>query len=249
MAKKTLLEITQDILNDTDGDPVNSINDSTESIQIVQLLHTVYEELMASADWPHLMTTITLTASGTSSRPTHMSIPDGIQKMLWVKYDKHTSSDTDVKYQDVTYKEPEEFLNILNGRVESNSNVTKITDPSGIYLLIQTDTAPTYWTSFDDETIVFDSYDSDVDSTLQSSKTQARVIKETTWTVSDTFVPDMPSKYFPLLISEAKSTYFNSVIQNPNAKEEQKSRRQRAHLSKEKWRTAGGIKFPNYGRK
>jgi len=56
-------------------------------------------------------------------------------------------------------------------------------------------------------------------------------------------------KVFPYLVSEAKSTAFNSIKQAANNKEEQKSRRQRTHLSREKWRTNGGMRFPDYGRK
>ena len=66
--------------------------------------------------------------------------------------------------------------------------------------------------------------------------------------MTDTFTPDLPSKNFPYLLSEAKSVVFNALRQAPNAKEEQKSRRQRTWSSWAKWRVDGGVKTPNYGR-
>jgi hypothetical protein len=249
MAKMTLLAIVQDILSDMDSDNVNSINDTVESQQVAQIVKTTYEEIVANREWDHLKEMVQLTASGDSNYPTHMSISDGYQKIYWIKYNKEQTGDTRVKYEDVEYLDPKEFLDIVMSRNEDSSNITKISDYSGVDLLIQTDAAPSYWTSFDDENIVFDSYDSSVDTTVQQSKTQVYALKEATWSALDTFTPDLPSKAFPFLVSEAKSTCFNSLRQFPNAKEEQKARRQRTWLAREKWRTNGGIKFPNYGRK
>ena len=82
MSKKTLLAITQDILNDLESDEVNSIDDTLEATQIANIIRTTYEEIISNRDWPHLKTMIQLTASGTSSRPTHMSIEEAVQKMI-----------------------------------------------------------------------------------------------------------------------------------------------------------------------
>ena len=54
MAKLTLLEIVQDIMNDMDSDEVNSISDTEESSQIAQIVKTTYFEILGRRDWPHL---------------------------------------------------------------------------------------------------------------------------------------------------------------------------------------------------
>ena len=249
MAKMTLLDIVQNILSDMDSDIVNSIDDTEEATQVAEIIETTYYEIINDRVWPHLRNIGTLTASGDSNRPTHMSMDDNVQDITWIRYNKRKSTDTKDKFENVTYLEAEEFIKTLNVRDSSASDVTQVTDFSGVVLLVKNDVAPTYWTSFDDENIVFDSYDSVVDSTLQTSKTQIQFYKEPTFTQSDTFVPDLPSKAFPYLLSEAKSVTFNALRQTANQKEEQRSRRQRTWLSREKWRTRDGIRGPDYGRK
>ena len=250
MSKLTLLDIVQDILNDLDSDEVNSIDDTVEATQIANIVKTTYEEIISNRQWPHLKTLVQLTASGDSSLPTHMSIGDNVQEVFWVKYNKIKTDETKKKYSEITYKDPLVFIDLLNARSNDESNIDIISDPTGIELLIKTDAPPTYYTSFDDENLVFDSYDSDVDSTLQSSKTQVYILKEPTFSLSDTFVPDLPAKNFPYLLSEAKSVSFNVLRQAPNAKEEQRSRRHRTWSAREKWRIQDGkIQYPNYGRR
>ena len=43
MAKMTLLAMVQDILNDMDGDEVNSISDTVEAEQVAQIIKTTYD--------------------------------------------------------------------------------------------------------------------------------------------------------------------------------------------------------------
>jgi len=248
MAKLTLLEIVQDILNDMDSDEVNSISDTVEATQVAQVVKTTYEEIVNDRRWPTAKAIVQLTASGSHSYPSHMSISDDVQELRWVKYNKRKSTDTKDKFEDVTYSDPDDFINLINQRDSSATNVDSITDYDGTVVYILNNVAPTYYTSFDDEKLVFDSYDSAVDSTLQASKTQVSVYKEPVFTLSDSFVPDLPAKAFPYLLAEAKSVAFNAIKQVANPKEEQRSRRQRTYLSRDKWRTNGGIKKVNYGR-
>jgi len=248
MAKKNLLAIVQDILNDLDSDEVNSINDTLEALQVAQIVQTTYEEMMTDGDWNHLKELIQLDPYG-SLKLTTMTIPESVQEVLWVKYNKRTDTDTKDLYSEVKYLDPTEFIELLNQRISSNTNIDTITDVSGISLYILNDVPPTYFTSFDDENIVFDSYDSGVDANLLKTKTQAYILKEPSFTITDEFIPDLPSKAFPYLISEAKSVCFNAIKQSANPKEEQRSTRQRRRMSQDRWRIQGGNIFPNYGRK
>ncbi len=130
-----------------------------------------------------------------------------------------------------------------------NDNVIEVTDFSGSKLLITNNQPPMYWTSFDDTYIVCDSYDADVDSTLQNSKTQCLAYVETVWEHTDEFVPNLPAEAFAALEEEAKSTAFITLKQMVNTKAEQKSARQNRWLSRKAWRTAGGIQYSDFGRK
>jgi hypothetical protein len=248
MAKLTLLDLTQRILNDMNGDEVNSISDTLESQQVAQVVRDTFDEIIASRSWPHLNRLITLTPHG-SSRPTHMDTGETWVYMDFIKYNVRTQTATKDDFDDIFYMDPKEFLDLLNQRDSSSTDVDTITDPTGVSLYIVNNDRPRFWTTFDDEVIVFDSYDSQVETNLQASKTQCYGNVEPTWSHTDTAVPDLPAKAFPYLLAEAKSVAFNALMQVGNQKAEQQSRRQRVWHAREKWRNGQGMQFPDYGRK
>ena len=248
MAKMTLLEMTQDILSDMDSDEVNSINDSVESLQVAQIIKTTYYNIIDGRDYDFLYELFQLDASGTSSRPTHMKLPENIIDLKYIKYNCKTLTDTKDKYLKIKYLMPEDFMEVVDSRDSSKSNVTVVTDPTGISINVMNDKAPEYFTSFDDENLVFDSYDSQVDTTLQNSKTQCHGKRSVAFTLSDSFTPDLPVQMFSYLLAEAKSTAFVTLKQMPNAKAEQISNSQKRRMSQDAWRVKNGIHYPNYGR-
>lgn len=249
MAKKTLLDLTQSILNDMDGDEINSISDTVESQQVAQIIRDTYDEIISSREWPHLARLISLTPMG-ATYPTHMETNDAWVFMSWIKYNVRNASATRDRYEDILYMTPEDFLLLSNSRNSSASEVDTISDPvTGVKLFIVNDDHPRYWTTFDDETIVFDAYDSAVETNLQESKFQCYGNVEPSWSHTDNFTPDLPAKAFSYLLAEAKSVAFNALMQVGNQKAEQQSRRQRIWLSREKWRNGQGMQFPDFGRR
>lgn len=247
--KMTLLEIVQNILSDMNSDEVNHISDTTESMQVASVVRDTYYELASNRLWPTNKQLITLTALSNSARRTHLRIPDNVAEVRDIRYNCKKITDTADKWTGIKQMSPDEFLDMSLARDISKTNVEYSTDISGLVLYILNDTAPTYWTTFDDEYIIFDSYDNDVDSTIQQSKIIAQADLTPDFRMEDNYVPDLPTKAFPFFLSEAKSVSFNTVKQAPNQKEEQRSRRQRIWLAREKWRTQDGIVRPDYGRK
>lgn len=246
--KLTLLEITQDILNDLDDDLVNSIDDTPDSQQVAQIVKTTYYEYITqSAPW--LWRTKTLDGVSDTDTPTHMKLSDNIAEIECVKYNKRKSTDTKDKYDDVEYLDPNEFLSMMEGRDSSKSTVTTVTDTGGVKLYVINDTAPTYYTSFDDEYLVFDSYDTAVDSTLQSSKSQIRAKVIPVWSGVDDFIPDLPQEQFPAFLAECKSKCFVVKKQTVNSKQEDVARKLKARSKQNNWRVKGGVSYPDYGRK
>lgn len=247
--KMTLLEIVQDILNSMDSDEVNTISETIESDQVAQVVKTTYYELISRRDWPHLKELFQLDASGTTDRPSHMALPTRIVEMRELSYDTKKSGETRRKFKKLEYLTPEKFLWYTNSRNQDASNITEVTDTSGATLLIRTDTAPTYWSSFDDENIVFDSYDSGVDTTLQSSKTQCFGIRQPEWTTSDSYTPDLPDDAFSLLLAESKTIAQFQVRQFQDQAAAQQAQRQRFRMSRKSWGAHKQSRYPNYGRK
>lgn len=245
----TLLEIVQDILADMDGDEINSISDTTEAEQVANIVKNTYEALVSSETWPHTRRALVINALSDNTKPTHCRLQDNVKELSTVFYNKAKAGETQKKYQQVTYLDPDQFLVKLNARNNDKSNISVITDTSGIDLLIQTDKHPDYFTSFNDVELVFDSYDSSVDSTLQVSKIQALGYVIPAFTISDNFVPDLPPDAFSFLKEEATSRANMKLRQFQDIKSEQSAAKQGRTMSRKHWRTNGGIQYPNYGRR
>lgn len=204
--KLSLLEICQNILNAMDSDKVNSIDDTEESLMVAEIVKEAYLYLMSKRDWPHLTELTTLEGVADVLRPTYMKIPDTINKVLWIKYNK----------KKVTYMEPEDFKDMIDTRTFQAG----VVDANGYYISQD----PVYWTSYDDQYIVFDGYLASTDSTLQASKSACYAVHEAEWVHEDDAIPDLPEKFFPTLVAEAKSASFLNLKQQANAKEEGKSK-------------------------
>ena len=248
MAKRTLLEITQEILNDLDSDEVNSIDDTVEAAQVASIVRATYNEMLSNRNWPHLKKIAKLTALGTTY-PNYFQIPDRVKELVSIKYNVIKTGETRVQYRDITWKYPDEFLQLVYARNSDNSNIDQIQDFSGVVLLVQNDKAPEYWTTFDDKYIVCDAYDSAIDDALKEAKSQAILYQEPVWVHTDAAYPDLPEEAFSALIEEAKSTAFIVLKQMANQKAEQKAGRQQRWLARKAWKVQGGIRTPNYGRK
>jgi len=252
MAKKTLLEMVQDILSDMDSDDVNSINDTVEAMQVASIVRTTYEEMIDGANWPHLKSVFRLEGLGDTDTPTHMKLPENVKELdglTHVRYNKRRTADTKDKYETVIFKEIEDFLVLIMGRDSGASNMQTVTGIGGATLFIRNDLPPSFWTTFDDEHIVFDSFDNLVDTTLQASKSQVVGFREPSFTLLDGFIPDLPSESFSKLLAESKSVAFNALKQLVNQKEEQRSKRQSRWLAQKNWRAHKKNRYPNYGRR
>lgn len=247
--KYTLLEIVSDIINDMDGDFINSINDTDEAAQVAQIVKTTYQAIMSNRNWPHTARVLNITPYADSSLPTHTRIEDNVKEIISVFYDVRRDLADRLDYKQIKYIDPDDFLRHTNQRNSLDVNSTVVLDPSGVKLIISTNKAPEYYTSFDDTTLVFDSYDSDIDSTIQANKTQIRAYIIPPFEMVDTFIPDLPDEAFILLIEESKSKAMFKLKQTQDIKAEQEAGRQNRWQSRKSWRVHEKDIYPfNYGR-
>lgn len=243
--KLTLLDIVVDVLSDMDSDEVNSIGDTVESLQVAQIAKSSFYSMIATRNWPHLKKLIELTPSGNLSLPTHMYLDDKCKELLTLNYNKAKSTDTRLMFGEVKYLENDAFLRRLNSRNSNNQNVKTVTDPSGIELLILNDQAPQYFTSFDQKTIVFDSYDEAVDDTLRASKIQAFGYITPSWEMSDDFIPDLPMEAFPALLANVKSASMIRLKQTVDNKAEADFQHQQRWLSRKAYSVRPNDIYPH----
>jgi hypothetical protein len=228
MAKMTLLEMTQNILSALDSDEVNSINDTVESQQVIEVIKETYYEQFNNLSIPELIGIIKLDSVSDVNRPNYLRYPTNVKNIEWLRYMTDAG-----KYKELMYMNPEDFWRMQLELSSTSPNTQLITDTSGITYYITNNKAPSYYTALEDNLLVFDSYESAMDTTLQSSNSFAWGTKESTWTADDSFVPALDSNLFPLLLSEAKSVCFINFKQLSSAKEEQRARRQRIRMQKD----------------
>jgi hypothetical protein len=248
--KMTLLDMVQNILSGMSSDEVNDIDDTAESNQVVEIIRTCFLAMESSRNWAGQKRLIQFTPSGDKTIPTHMYLEVPVKELIFVNYDRAQPEDNGrMLFEPVKWLEPESFLRMLNQRNNTNTNVLTIIDPTSLIpLLIRNDIPPTYYTSFDDSTLVFDSYDAALDDTLQAHKLQALGYMMATFQYDNNFIPDLPDEGFISLLETAKARAFIELKQQENPAAEREAKRQASWMSRKNWRVHGGIKYQNYGR-
>ncbi len=246
--KETLLSLVQRLLSDMDGDEINSINDTVEAQQIAQVFKGAFYDIISRSDVKELEKPFSLEADGGPSKPTLMTRPAIVDSIKWVKYNKAPVDSTVPMYQDVFYVNPEEFFSrTLSPPEDDNSYGSYSVSVEGtpITIFYKNNKAPEFFTSLDDTTIVFDSFDSEVETNLQKSKTVGFGKLLPTFVMSDSFVPPLDANVFPLLYQEAKAGAFLDLKQVENPRAERKARSQWVQVQRNN-NNVGGQK-PTYG--
>lgn len=255
--KYTLLEMTQNVLSSMGSDQVNSITDTDEAQQVALIAKTVFYDMASELNLPEHHTLFELQASLDADKPTLMYRPDTAHNVMWLKYNVATADDPTDNFRLLTYLPADEFFNWIHNLKTTEDNVisfehTVNTDDT-LTFFARNDIAPTYYTTFDDSTVVFDAYDSEVDATLQKTKTLAFGGRASVFTMADNFIPPLDEQQFALYYNEVKSLAWMELKEIPHGKAEQAAKRQRAALQRNK--DAFGTKktafdrLPNYGRK
>jgi len=214
----TLLEITQDILSSMDSDEINSITDTVESDQVVTVIKTVYDDILSRSGLASEKILFNLTASGDNTKPVLMTKPSNVINVNWVQYNCIQTGDTDPNWIDMTYVPIHDFMIMTNNMTPSTTDVDSFSHTVNGFTFsfnYRNDRRPTYYTTFDDNTVVFDSFDSAVDTTLQTSKTLCSGTRDFTFTKDDGWVPELPPDKFALLLAEAKSLAWAELKQTP----------------------------------
>ena len=156
MARQTLIEIVQDLLSDMDSDEVNSISDTIEAEQVARVVRRAFYDILEEMDLPSKGDLLKLESASSADFPTRLKIPNATSRIDWIKY-AEIGEDSEKIYHNVTYKSPADFISLVAARDPTGDDVQVVTYSTGIELPIQNDKFPTYWTSFDDDYIWFDS--------------------------------------------------------------------------------------------
>lgn len=254
--RRTLLDMTQHILSAMDSDEVNSISDTIESMQVAELIRQVYYDVATDLGLPEHETLIELNASGDNEKPVLMTIPYTVTRVSNIMYDIRGTNDDTVDLPDwkpLKCLSLNEFITMTQA-FRGNDDVGSMQVSAGgdtFEFLHYTDRAPTYFMTFDDQQIIFDAFDSTLDTTLQKSKTLCYGSKYTEFQMTDSYIPDLDPTQFSYFINKAKVRAFAELKQQANQEAAGEARRQKIIVQKRMNKAPHQSMFErrtNYGR-
>lgn len=227
--KRTLLQVTQSYLNRTDGFYVDSIFDTDESQQVALIAEEVYYNMTNT--YPNLLYVqkdMNLDALSDLTRPNYLLIPESILRIQESKFWYNTARDDlgqTVNYSPVKYVTPLEFNEMTAERDDRADNTQVVESHDGTKLVIFNNKFPEYCTSFDGVHLVFDSYHSDYDDTLQASKSKVVATEEPVFLQSDDFVIPIPNRLSEVYLDNVLAECYSSLRQEDNVRISQRARR------------------------
>lgn len=250
-----LLKLTQLILSSMDSDEVNSIGDTIESQQIVDIIETTFNDIVSAVDFPSDWDLFQLENFGDATRPTILVIPSNINRIEWVQYDVSATGATARDFVTIKPESRYSFFERMNGLDTAESNVYKFNYAVGAQSFDvrgYKDAWPSSYTTVDNNKLIFDNFKLTEQNTLTGGRTKCYGSIVPTFTRTDAFVPPFDNKHFTILLNEAKSQAWIELKQTQNAKAEQRARRGwvNAERHKSKIETQPHLQqVPNYGRR
>ena len=244
---RTLLYTVQRVLEKLDLDVINSINDSQDAILVAREAEDTYYDLINRNEWPERFDLTVVESVGDVTNPTALRLPDNVLNISSVRYDITSLTDTDTIYKELIKLDTEDFLDRIYTR---NSTDTDIVTASykGIELYVYNSQAPEYYTTFDNEYLVLDSFDSEVETTVQGAKSVVQASSIPTFQFTDDYIIPLEATTYPLYLSEvtaAASMYLNGT-QSPE--DERRRNRGISRLRQSAFRTEVESKNNKFGR-
>ena len=250
MPQRTLLDVTQQYLDATSGFYVDSIFDTDESQQVAKLAERVYYKMIQ--EYPNLLFTMkerTLDSLADTSRPNYMLLPKNLQKVQDSRIYYNVSEDeTKIKYKEIQYLPPLEFADYMTGQqtIEKSIEVVGFDNSTTV---VKNKQWPSFCTSYNNTHVIFDSYHSDYDTVLQSSKTKLIASSEPVFLQEDDFIIPIPESLTETYVDMVLDEAMNLIYQQPNAIIAQRARRARIKLQQDNRKMGQGRGKVSYGRK
>lgn len=257
--KRTLLDIVQDILSDFNSDEVNSIGDSTESLQIARIVRQAYWDIIIDRNAREFEAPFEIEATGGPTKPVLVSKPSNVSTISWIKYDRREVDDPYPDYQTLRYLPLDHFLETMYNLPRDLDNTlntfTHNVNGSILEIYYKTDKAPEFYTTLDDTQIIMDSFNQEIEANIQKSKTIGFGKTLPVFLLEDNFVPSIDANLFPLLLQEAKAQASVDVKQMENMVASKRARKYRIQNLRDngdvssKGYNSPSDKLPHYGRR
>lgn len=207
-----------------DSDEVNTIYGTAESTAVANIAKECYFDIVGDIGLREHRSLFQLTASGDNTKPVKMTLPTAAITIESLEYNVGTLLAPE--YTTLTFVDLETFLQRQNNLTGTGTDTMTLSINSGSFVFNHyTDRWPTYYTTVDDQTLLFDAYDIDEETTLTASRTRAFGLLNQTFTMADAFVPVLDNRQFQLWLQATKAQSFVELKQSENPKAEKKERR------------------------
>ena len=244
---RTLLYTVQRVLEKLDLDAVNSINDTQDSILIAREAEDTYYDLVNRNEWPERYDMIEIESVSDVANPTALRLPDNVLNISSIRYDVTTATDTNTVIKELEQLDVEDFLDRIYQRQSTATNVVTA-EYKGIDLYVYNDQAPTFYTTFDNEYIILDSFDSAQETTVQGVNTKVRASIIPTFEMTDAYIIPVDNTTYPLYLAEVSAAMSFSLNGTQSPEEERRRNRGISRLRRTAFRTDKQIKSNSYGR-
>lgn len=222
--------MTRDILSSLDYDDVSSINETDEALQVARVIKESFEYII---DQYSLRDEEALFNVSNFSSNVIGTLPSNVSRVYAVKYDTSNDPTGDIRYSNVTYLEPSDFLKITDSRSSTATNTDELT-LQGTKTFIYNDRQPLYYTTFDNHSVVFDAYNSSVDASgLVSAKTKLMGATQPSFSMTDSFsFPELSDSMISFLYNESKSLAWQELKETTTQRTENRRRKQEIRTQK-----------------
>lgn len=137
--------MVQNILSRMSSDEVNSIGDTTESMQVAQILQNKYYDIVARGSLTIDETLFQLVPSDNATNPVMMLLPQGVSRIDWLQYFDTNPLDNTQTSQFGSYKHSlnTNLVSSVAWTTTSSSTVTIPSSPSGsVVFVVASSTLP-----------------------------------------------------------------------------------------------------------
>lgn len=248
MAKYTMLEYVQLIGEAIESDEIDELDETIEATTIMNILQQTYNEVLDRRDWEFLRDRVVQLDprnAADAAQINQLRIPESVTAIQCLRY-----LSTQGKYTDLTYLQPCDFLAQLHGRNAADANIATVPNPDGVPMYILTDKAPTYYTSFDEESIAFDAYETvrGIGNQLADTVIVGNIKPVPVWANPLAVLP-IPERMNSLVLNEAIATANYRLRQTADPRAERLARRQNIKMRELEPKTQRDNQEKTYGRR
>lgn len=225
MPKRTLLQMVQKVAKNINSDEVTTLAENTVEINdITDIVLDTLEDIVSRGEFEFLRDRPMQLEAGTNIL--ELTIPSTVKRVQTVKYRREEGGQQS-EFRTLKYMYPKEYINHLQKNRPTDANTDTVT-VNGVEIYPRNNRPPRYWTSFNETTIMLDSYDAaqnaaGIDAT--DSAILATIYLDFTGSDDETWVAPIPESLFPLWLQESTAEAAVKLRQVEDPRAERKARR------------------------